>query len=73
MNKRNGKDYAKWIISIVAVAGIIWNAAILHNDVVHLKGTLAEIKDENKQIRGDIKDLYLIMTCIELSEKENKK
>ena len=72
MAKRNGKDYAKWIISALAVAGIIWNAAVLHNDVLHLKGTLAEIKEENKQIRGDIKELYLIMTHKELSERKNK-
>lgn len=75
MSKHNGKDYAKWIISILAVAGIIWNAAVLHNDVKHNKDTLAEIKQENKQIQGDIKGLYLIMTGLELSErkKENGK
>lgn len=73
MSKHNGKDYAKWILCIIAVAGIVWNAATLHNDVKHLKNALIEIKQDNKQIKDDIKGMYLMITCIELSEKENKK
>lgn len=42
---------AKWIIICIAVAGIIFNTAILHNDVKHLKGDIAEIKEEVKEIR----------------------
>ncbi len=41
-NKLNG--YAKWIIVGLAVAGVIWNAAVLHNDVKHIKADILEIK-----------------------------
>lgn len=44
--KLNG--YIKWFFVILAVtsaaAGIIWNAATLHNDVKHLKEDVREIK-----------------------------
>jgi len=47
MNKKiNG--YIKWFFLILAItsaaAGIIWNAAVLHNDVKHLKEDVREIK-----------------------------
>lgn len=41
-NRLNG--YARWIIVALAVAGIIWNAAVLHNDVKHIKADIKEIK-----------------------------
>jgi len=41
---------AKWIVVAIAVAGIIFNTAILYNDVKHLKGDIAEIKIEVKDI-----------------------
>jgi len=44
--KLNG--YIKWFFVILAItsaaAGIIWNAATLHNDVKHLKEDVREIK-----------------------------
>ena len=40
--KLNG--YIKWIGVALAIAGIIWNAATLHNDVKHLKEDVREIK-----------------------------
>ena len=36
---------ANWIFVILALAGIIWNAATLHNDVKHLKADVKEIKE----------------------------
>lgn len=38
---KNG-TIAKWILVSIAVAGILWNAAVLHNDVGHLKDELTE-------------------------------
>lgn len=42
---------ARWIIVAIAVGGLIFNSAILYNDVKHLKGDIAEIKQEIKEIR----------------------
>lgn len=47
-NRLNG--YAKTIIVGIAVAGIIWNAAVLHNEVKHLKDDMSEIKQSIKAI-----------------------
>ncbi len=41
-NKLNG--YVKIFFIGLALAGIIWNAAILHNDVKHIKADIKEIK-----------------------------
>lgn len=51
-NKVNG--YIKLFFIALAVAGIIWNTAILHNDVGHLKKAVQEMKEE---IKDDIKEL----------------
>ena len=41
-DKLNG--YVKLFIIGMALAGIIWNAAVLHNDVKHIKADIQEIK-----------------------------
>ena len=41
-SKLNG--YIKLFLIGLALAGIIWNAAILHNDVKHIKADIKEIK-----------------------------
>ncbi len=41
-NKLNG--WVKMFFAGLAVAGIIWNAAVLHNDVKHIKADIVEIK-----------------------------
>ena len=41
-NKLNG--WAKIFFAGLALAGIIWNAAVLHNDVKHMKADIMEIK-----------------------------
>ena len=46
--KLNG--YIKWFFVIFAVAGILWNAATLHNDVLHMKTDIAEIKQQLTKI-----------------------
>lgn len=47
--KING--YAKMIMVAIAIAGIIWNAATLHNDVKHLKNDMQELKKDIEQIK----------------------
>ena len=42
--KLNLNGMARWIIVALAVAGIIWNTAILHNDVRHLSTKIEELK-----------------------------
>lgn len=54
MNKKiNG--YAKWVAVIITIitmfSGIVWNAAILSNDVKHIKKDILEIKLIIKEIR----------------------
>lgn len=46
--KLNG--LAKWIIVAIAVVGIVFNTAILYNDVKHLKDDMTEIKLDIKAI-----------------------
>lgn len=41
-NKLNG--WIKMFFAALAIAGIIWNAAVLHNDVKHIKADIEEIK-----------------------------
>lgn len=41
-DKLNG--YVKFFFIGLALAGIIWNAAVLHNDVKHIKADIQEIK-----------------------------
>lgn len=41
-NKLNG--WVKLFFIALAIAGIIWNAAVLHNDVKHIKADIQEIK-----------------------------
>lgn len=52
--KFNG--YARWIIVIIAVAGIIFNTAILYNDVKNLKSQIAQKanKDDVVRIEGKL-------------------
>jgi len=42
MKKNN--EYIKLFFIGLAIAGIIWNAAVLHNDVKHIKADIQEIK-----------------------------
>lgn len=42
--KTNG--YIKAFFVALAIAGIIWNAAVLHNEVNHMKEDIQEIKSE---------------------------
>lgn len=46
---KNG--YVKWFFIALAVAGIVWNAATLHNDVKHIKADIQEIKTVLKEIK----------------------
>lgn len=41
-NRLNG--LAKWIIVAIAVGGLIFNTAVIYNDVKHLKEDVKEIK-----------------------------
>lgn len=50
MAKKQMNGYLKAIVAGIAVAGIIWNAAILHNEVKHLKDDMSEIKQSIKAI-----------------------
>lgn len=52
--KING--YIKLFFVGLAVAGIIWNAAILHNEVKHLKNDLKQLQVDIKQIHGILLD-----------------
>jgi len=52
-NKLNG--YIKIFFIALAIAGIIWNAATLHNDVKHLKNDMKEVKAELKSISQALK------------------
>lgn len=49
MKKMNG--IARWIIVAIAVSGIIFNTAILYNDVKHLNKQVQEIKQEIRDLR----------------------
>ena len=42
VSRLNG--WAKIFFAGLALAGIIWNAATLHNDVKHIKADIVEIK-----------------------------
>jgi hypothetical protein len=48
MKKLNG--LAKYLPWAIVAAGILWNSAILHNDVAHLKADLAEIRADVKAL-----------------------
>ena len=48
MKKING--YIKYIGIGLAIAGIIWNAAILHNDVKHITQSLEKIEQRLETI-----------------------
>jgi len=73
MKKHNGKDYVRWVLCAIAIASIVWNAATLHNDVGHLKSILAEIKQDNKQIKNDIEKIHITITRIDTELSERKK
>lgn len=66
---KNG-TIAKWIIVGIAVAGIIWNAATLHNDVGHFKTEFAEYKKQTterfEKLETKVEKIYTF-----LIEKEN--
>lgn len=42
--KKEINGYIKLFFIGLALAGIIWNAAVLHNDVKHIKADIQEIK-----------------------------
>lgn len=44
MAKNKLDRYVKYFFIGLAIAGIIWNAAVLHNDVKHIKADIKEIK-----------------------------
>jgi hypothetical protein len=48
MKKING--YIKWIGTALAIAAIIWNAAVLHNDVKHIVKDLTKIEQRLEKI-----------------------
>lgn len=41
-----------WIFVGLAVSGIIWNAATLHNDVRHIKKDIEEIKKAIQELKS---------------------
>ena len=46
----------EWVFVGLAIAGIIWNAAVLHNDVKHLKADIKDIKEAIEEIRQELRD-----------------
>lgn len=52
--KKERNDTAKWIIVAIAIATIIFNSAILYNDVKHLKRAVTEIKMDVKSINAHL-------------------
>ena len=44
MAKNKLNDWVKMFFIGLALAGIIWNAAVLHNDVKHIKTDINDIK-----------------------------
>lgn len=55
--KVNG--YIKTFFVGLAIAGIIWNAAVLHNDVKHFKVDIQEIKESIENINAYLMDHFL--------------
>lgn len=53
--KTNG--YIKWVFVGLAIAGIIWNAATLHNDVKHLQNEIKQLKADMKAEFVEVKEL----------------
>jgi len=53
-SRRKINGAAKWILVALAMSGVIWNAAILHNDVKHLKDSQKAIEQELKEIKDAI-------------------
>lgn len=49
-SKING--LARWIIVALALGGILFNTAILYNDVKHLKKQMQEVKQEIRDLRN---------------------
>lgn len=41
----------KWFIIALAIAGFVFNSGVLYNDVKHLKGQIAEIKQQVQNIQ----------------------
>ena len=48
--KLNG--IARWVIVAIAVSGIVFNTAVLYNDVKHLNRQIQEIKQEIRDLRN---------------------
>ena len=46
--KLNG--LAKWIVTGLAIAAIIWHAAALHNDVAHIIKNLVKVEQRLEKI-----------------------
>lgn len=51
MKNKKLSEYIKLFFIGLAVAGVLWNAAILHNDVWHLQKSLDEVKEQVKLIQ----------------------
>lgn len=54
--KKNNGILARWIIVAIAVGGIIFNTAVLYNDVKHLKKQIQEIKQDVRDLRNYLMD-----------------
>lgn len=52
MTKRKANGLAKWIVVAIAIGGILFNTAILYNDVNHLKKQMQEVKQEIRDLRN---------------------
>lgn len=51
MNKQKLNGFARWVIVALAVGSVIFNTAVLYNDVKHLKNAVQEIKQEIRDLR----------------------
>ena len=52
MAKDRLNGWIKIFFIALAVAGIIWNAAVLHNDTAHIERDITEIKRDIRDIRN---------------------
>ena len=52
MKNNRVNSLAKWVIVVLALGGILFNTAILYNDVKHLKKQMQEVKQEIRDLRN---------------------
>ena len=57
---KNG-TVAKWVLVSIAVAGIVWNAATLHNDVGHLETELAKIEKRFEKLELKLEKIHVLI------------